>query len=105
MEIKVRNVDVLVAKKLDALAKEQGVSREAFLRDRLNQLAHEDLRRMQTERVEELFDKNIESLQTILLEQNKFSEKLTVLESVLLTALEVDVSEINELFTEQEEME
>ncbi|WP_153061596.1 hypothetical protein [Metasolibacillus fluoroglycofenilyticus] len=105
MEIKVRNVDALVVKKLDALAKKQGLSREAFLRDKLNQLAHEGLRRKQTERVEELFEKNIESLQTILLEQNKFSEKLHAIESVLLTALEVDVSEIDQLFAIQKEME
>lgn len=39
MEIKVRNLSAITVKRIDELAKKQGLSREAYLRDRLETLA------------------------------------------------------------------
>lgn len=39
MEIKVRNLSAITVKRIDELAKKQGLSREAYLRDHLETLA------------------------------------------------------------------
>ena len=39
LEIKVRNLSAITVKRIDELAKKQGLSREAYLRDHLEKLA------------------------------------------------------------------
>lgn len=39
MDIKIRDLDPMVVKKIDEMAKKQNISREAFLRKKLEQMA------------------------------------------------------------------
>lgn len=96
MDIKVRDLDVLTVRKLDALAKEKEMSRESFLREQLNRLANEDLQRIEQKRFENILKKNHDILEASILGQNKLLEKLNTVESILMIVLDIDMSEIDE---------
>ncbi len=95
MDIKVRDLDVLTVKKIDALAKKQNMSRESFLRNYLNRLANEDLQKIEQNRFENLLKKNHDILENSISGQNKLIEKLNTLESILMIVLDIDLTEFN----------
>lgn len=96
MDIKVRDLDVLTVKKIDALAKKKEMSRESFLREQLNRLANEDLQRIEQKRFENVLKENHDILEASILGQNKLLEKLNTLESILMIVLDINMSEIDE---------
>ncbi len=76
MEIKIRDVDPMIVKKLDEMAKKQSISREAFLRKKLEQMSALAI-------TEEINDKYAEivSLTVSVIKEN--TKELTKLSSLL----------------------
>ena len=76
MEIKIRDVDPIIVKKLDEMAKKQSISREAFLRKKLEQMSALAI-------TEEINDKYAEivSLTVSIIKEN--TKELTKLSSLL----------------------
>lgn|SRR5690606_21165936 len=66
MEIKVRNVSPIVVKKLDELARKNGLSREEFLRNQLEIISVLDLLQEQKVEVDKVFDELKIQLEDIL---------------------------------------
>lgn len=67
MEIKVRNIDVSIVKKLEALAKENNLSREEFLRLKLDEVAY----KKEIDVLEEKYNLLMESLEEIFITHMK----------------------------------
>lgn len=65
MDIKVRNVDVVAVKKIDEMAKEEGVSRNEFLREQIEEIAYKKMKQKEFLHYETLINKNVDSLEKL----------------------------------------
>jgi hypothetical protein len=63
MEIKVRNVCPVAVSKVDRLAKEKGLSRQAFLKEQIETLSIMEEVEKQEQAIDELYDRTIETMQ------------------------------------------
>ena len=72
MDIKIRNLDPMVVKKIDELAKKNGKSREAFLRLRLEQMATLAV----TEEINDKYSEMVELVVRVVSENSKLLKKL-----------------------------
>ncbi|WJX02566.1 hypothetical protein [Priestia aryabhattai] len=62
MEIKVRNVCPVAVSKLDRLAKEKGLSRQAFLKEQLETLSIIEEVEKREQAIDDLYDRTIETM-------------------------------------------
>lgn len=60
MDVVIRNVEPRAIQKIEELAKEQGVSREQFLRERIMQMAQFYIEDQRVQRLEDLVKSNLE---------------------------------------------
>ncbi|MED4253481.1 hypothetical protein P4689_12830 [Priestia megaterium] len=63
MEIKVRNVCPVAVSKLDRLAKEKGLSRQAFLKEQIETLSIMEEVERQEQAIDNLYDRTIEVME------------------------------------------
>jgi len=63
MEIKVRNVCPVAVSKLDCLAKEKGLSRQAFLKEQLETLSIIEEVEKREQAIDDLYDRTIEAME------------------------------------------
>jgi hypothetical protein len=63
MEIKVRNVCPVAVSKLDRLAKEKGLSRQAFLKEQIETLSIMKEVEKQEQAIDDLYDRTIEVME------------------------------------------
>jgi len=63
MEIKVRNVCPVAVSKLDRLAKEKGLSRQAFLKEQIETLSIMEEVEKQEQAIDDLYDRTIEVME------------------------------------------
>lgn len=63
MEIKVRNVCPIAVSKVDRLAKEKGLSRQAFLKEQIETLSIMKEAEKQEQAIHDLYDRTIETMQ------------------------------------------
>lgn len=63
MEVRIRYMEPETVKKIDRLAKEQGMKRQEFLHTRLNQLAVFDEENEREKRLEDIVQKNIQTME------------------------------------------
>ncbi|MEH7589529.1 hypothetical protein V7247_22465 [Priestia megaterium] len=63
MEIKVRNVCPVAVSKLDRLAKEKGLSRQAFLKEQLETLSIIEEVEKREQAIDDLYDRTIETME------------------------------------------
>jgi hypothetical protein len=63
MEIKVRNVCPVAVSKIDRLAKEKGLSRQAFLKEQIETLAIMEEVEKQEQAIDDLYDRTIDTMQ------------------------------------------
>ncbi|WP_018395848.1 hypothetical protein [Bacillus sp. 37MA] len=63
MEIKIRNVDPIAVKKIDELAKKQGISRQEFLKGQLEALAFYREDHDQVLQLKTIIEKNVVMLE------------------------------------------
>ena len=60
MDVVIRNIEPRAIQKIEELSKEQGVSREQFLRERIMQMAQFYIEDQRVQRLEELVKSNLE---------------------------------------------
>ncbi|MGG0337183.1 hypothetical protein [Priestia aryabhattai] len=63
MEIKVRNVCPVAVSKVDRLAKEKGLSRQAFLKEQIETLSIMKEVEKQEQAIDDLYDRTIDTMQ------------------------------------------
>ncbi|CAI8950696.1 RHH_1 domain-containing protein [Priestia megaterium] len=63
MEIKVRNVCPVAVSKIDRLAKEKGLSRQAFLKEQIETLSIMEEVEKQEQAIDDLYDRTIEVME------------------------------------------
>jgi len=63
MEIKVRNICPVAVSKVDRLAKEKGLSRQAFLKEQIETLSIMKEVEKQEQAIDELYDRTVETMQ------------------------------------------
>ena len=63
MEIKVRNVCPVAVSKVDRLAKEKGLSRQAFLKEQIETLSIMEEVKKQEQAIDDLYDRAIDTIQ------------------------------------------
>jgi hypothetical protein len=86
MEIKIRNVDPVAVKKIDELAKKQGISRQEFLKNQLETLAFFRLENNREVHLQNIIDKNIlvmEQFSDSVKRLNDFLDSMTTEDALL----------------------
>ncbi|MED4132567.1 hypothetical protein P4668_09250 [Priestia megaterium] len=63
MEIKVRNVCPVAVSKVDRLAKEKGLSRQAFLKEQIETLSIMEEVKKREQAIDDLYDRTIDTMQ------------------------------------------
>lgn len=95
MDIKVRKVDPMAIKKIDEMAKEKNISREAYLRLFIEKLAQYDAFLEERNRFEETM-KNVMSVLSVMVASfQKNEQEIKNLKSMFAMVLDDDEDEMN----------
>jgi len=76
MDIFLRNIDPVAMKKVDELAKENGMSRQQFLKEQFEVLAFFDEQVAREKRLEAIIDQNIEMMKQCAISIEKMNDIL-----------------------------
>ncbi|MEB2278268.1 hypothetical protein LAV82_30235 [Bacillus sp. ILBB4] len=74
MDIFLRNIDPVAMKKVDELAKENGMSRQKFLKEQFEVLAFFDEQVAREKRLEAIIDQNIEMMKQCAISIEKMND-------------------------------
>lgn len=74
MDIFLRNIDSVAMQKVDALAKENGMSRQQFLKEQFEVLAFFDEQLEREKRLEAIIDQNIEMMKQCTISIEKMND-------------------------------
>ncbi|MEJ9307279.1 hypothetical protein ABEW33_28905 [Priestia megaterium] len=74
MDIFLRNIDPVAMKKVDELAKENGMSRQQFLKEQFEVLAFFDEQVVREKRLEAIIDQNIEIMKQCAISIEKMND-------------------------------
>lgn len=100
MNLLIRDVDILAVKKINQAAKKHKLSRNEYVKQHLEKLAHYDVFIQERNRFEQLWQNNQQVIQQCFAEQKIIYEQLQRLETMMLFYLDVDSQEVEELFQE-----
>ncbi|HES8073972.1 TPA: hypothetical protein VPA43_001815 [Streptococcus pyogenes] len=74
MDIFLRNIDLVAMQKVDELAKENGMSRQQFLKEQFEVLAFFDEQVAREKRLEAIIDQNIEMMKQCVISIEKMND-------------------------------
>lgn len=83
MDIKIRNLDVVIVKKIDEMAKKKGMSRNEFLKLYVENLALVSVHQEERLRMEELFHASLIALEKMNEQLNSIEQKTDKVKKIL----------------------
>lgn len=100
MDIKVRNVDVVAVKKIDEMAKEEGVSRNELLREQIEEIAYKKMKQKEFLHYETLINKYVDSLEKLHQRFSKTEEDVEVISTFLMQLTGTEKEELKHFWRE-----
>lgn len=101
MDVLVRNVSPMIVKKLDDKARKKGISREEFLREQLEVIAHIDLLIEYREKVNNSLGNVADNLKTTFDKLDSMEEKYERLLYLLSYVTDINLHDMDQFIEEQ----